>query len=136
VSGGEVQIRAGASRGVARPAVVLDANALMLPFQFRINLDAELARILGTCDVYVPSPVVHELERIAAKDRKARGALELAARYRTYDTDRPGDLAVLAAAEALNAVVVTNDRGLLAALRARGIPRIRLRSKTHLELET
>ena len=121
---------------MARPRVVLDANALMLPFQFPINLDAELGRILGACDVYVPSSVVRELQRVAARDRRARGALELAAKYATHETRRTGDGAVIAAAEALGAHVVTNDRALLAALKARGIPRIRLRSKSHLELET
>ena len=43
---------------MARLRVVLDANALMLPFQFSINLDVELGRLLGECDVYVPSSVV------------------------------------------------------------------------------
>ena len=119
---------------MARTRVVLDANALMLPFQFRVNLDAELARLLGECEVYVPSGVVRELERLAAEDRTAKGALSLAAKYRMHETPERGDAAVVAAAEALRAHVVTSDRGLLAVLRARGIPCVTLRSKTHLVL--
>jgi len=119
---------------VARTRVVLDANALMLPFQFRVNLDAELARLLGDCDVVVPSSVAGELRRLAAKDRAAKGALALAAKYRTHETEERGDRAVVAAAEALGAHVVTSDQGLLAILRDRGIPRITLRSRTHLVL--
>jgi len=119
---------------VARPRVVLDANALMLPFQFRVNLDAELARLLGECETYVPSSVVGELARLAARDRTAKAALALAAKYRTHETTERGDRAVVAAAEALGAHVVTSDQGLLAVLRDRRIPRITLKSRTHLEL--
>ena len=118
-----------------RPRVVLDANALMLPFQFRLNLDAEIQRVLGACDVYVPASVVRELERVAPRDRAARSALALAAKYRTTEVDAKGDAAVIAAARSLDAHVVTNDRALLAALRAEGIPRISLRSRNHLVLE-
>jgi len=107
----------------------------MLPFQFRINLDAQLARLLGAYDVFVPSSVIRELGRVARRDRKAKGALALAAKYAVYDTTKTGDAGVVAAAEALQAYVVTNDRGLLTVLQARGIPRIRMRSKSHLALE-
>ena len=34
--------------------VLLDANALLMPFQFRINLEAELRRLLGDVDIVVP----------------------------------------------------------------------------------
>ena len=120
---------------VARPRVVLDANALMLPFQFRVNLDAELDRLLGGPEVYVPSSVLRELERLATRDRTAKSALRLAAKYKVHETDATGDRAVIAAAEALDAYVVTSDRALLEMLRARGILRITLRSKSHLVLE-
>ncbi len=132
----EVQISVGVWSRVPRPRVVLDANALMLPFQFRLNLDAELRRVLGACDVYVPASVVRELERVAPRDRAARSALALAAKYRVAAVDGKGDLAVIAAAKALGAHVVTNDRALLAALRAEGVPRISLRSRNHLVLES
>jgi len=38
--------------------VVLDANALMMPFQYRINIDMELQRLLGNPAVYVPTSVI------------------------------------------------------------------------------
>ncbi len=121
---------------MAKARVVLDANALMMPFQFRINLDAELLRLVGECEVYVPASVVRELRRLARERRMAKAAAELAARYLTYETRRPGDAAVLEAAEALGAAVVTNDAVLLETLRRRRIPRITLRSRTHLALES
>lgn len=119
---------------MARTRVVLDANALMLPFQFRVNLDAELTRLLGTYDAFVPSSVLGELRRLAARDRAAKAALALAAKYRTHETEERGDRAIVAVATHLGAHVVTSDRGLLAALRELRIPRITLRSKTHLVL--
>ena len=42
--------------------VLLDSNALLMPFQFPIHLDAELRRLLGDVEVVVPEPVLAELE--------------------------------------------------------------------------
>lgn len=107
----------------------------MLPFQFRLNLDAELARLLGECDVFVPSSVIRELNRVASRDRTAKAALALAAKYAPHAANLTGDAAVIAAAKALGAYVVTSDGALLAALREQGIPRITLRSRSHLVME-
>jgi len=117
------------------PAVVLDANALRMPFQFRVNLDAELLRLLGECDVVVPEAVIGELRRQAADDREAQAALRLAAKYRTVPGPGRGDESVVLLAQKLGAVVVTNDAGLLFQLRRLGIPRISLRARNHLVLE-
>ena len=45
------------------PKVVLDTNALLLPFERSINIDAQLRSLLGQCDVYVPGPIVGELQK-------------------------------------------------------------------------
>src|SRR5207247_5187201 len=58
-------------------AVVLDANALLLPFQFRVNLEAELRRLLGEHEILVPSAVLDELKGLARSLREARSALKL-----------------------------------------------------------
>lgn len=110
-------------------AVVLDTNALIMPFQFKINLDDELQRIIGNPEIYVPSSVIHELERMGRKD-----ALKLASRYDKVDVDRKGDEGVLEAAERLDAIVVTNDGELKDRARKKGIPVAFLRGRTHLEL--
>lgn len=130
-----VHIRRARWRRVARPRVVLDANALMMPFQFSVNLDVELRRLVGDCDAVVPSSVVRELARLAPRDRTAKAALALAGKYAVHETAKTGDAAVVEAAVALRAPVVTNDQALLAALQRAGIPRITLRSKSHLVLE-
>jgi rRNA-processing protein FCF1 len=119
----------------AVPHVVLDTNALLMPFQFPVNLEAELRRLMGDCEVVVPRVVLDELRGLAREDRAARAALRLAARYAVAETEATGDAAIVEAAQRLQAAVVTNDTALLAELRRRRIPRIRLRSRTHLVLE-
>lgn len=107
----------------------------MMPFEFRINLDLELGRLLGVCEVFVPSSVIRELEGLAEGNRAARAALRLARKYEGYATERRGDPAIVAAAQSLGATVVTNDARLLKILRRQGVPRILLRSQSHLVYE-
>ena len=116
--------------------VVLDANALMMPFQFSINIDLELERLLGAFEMVVPSSVIVELERLATRQNasEAKGALRLAAKYRTHAIEGTRDDAVLAAAVELGAVLLTNDAGLRRRARAAGLRTICLRGRSHLEL--
>jgi hypothetical protein len=112
--------------------VVLDANALLMPFQFKINLDLELKRLFGYPEVVVPSSVLGELAN--AVDKNSKVALSLAKKYKVIETDLRGDDAVLDMAERLGAAVVTNDRELISRLRECGLRVVRLRSSRHLEL--
>lgn len=115
--------------------VLLDANALLTPFQFRLNLEAELRRLLGDVDIAVPIPVLRELEILAERDRAARSALRLARKYRTMEATGSADDALLDLAQAQRAVVVTLDQPLLDRLRTLGIPRVFLRSRNHFDGE-
>lgn len=115
--------------------VLLDANALLMPFQFQLHLDAELRRILGDVDVAVPTPVLAELSVLAESDRDARSAQRLARNYRTIEVRGSADDALLDLAMERGAVVVTNDQPLLARLEAAGIPRVFLRSRNHLVVD-
>src|SRR5438552_19117561 len=112
--------------------VLLDANALLMPFQFRVNLDREIQRLLGDADFAVPKPVLTELEFLAERDREARAGLRLARRYRVIDATGSADDALLDLAGTNRAVVVTNDQPLLERLREQGVPRLFLRSRNHL----
>ena len=114
--------------------VVLDTNALMLPFQVRLNLDSEIQRILGDAEIYVPSCVLGELKRLARRRWEAKAALRLAEKYRVVDVERLGDSGVMEAAEKLGAYVLTNDEAFISLLRERGIPVIYLR-QNHLICE-
>ncbi len=115
--------------------VLLDANALLMPFQFRINLEAELRRLLGDVDIAVPTPVLEELRLLATHDRDAKAGERLAAKYRPVEGQGSADDALLELGESLHAVVVTNDQPLLDRLKACGVPRAYLRSRSHLVLE-
>ncbi len=114
---------------ISMTKVVLDANALIMPFDSSINLDDELERVIGNPDIYVPSSVIDELRRLNRKD-----ALKLAERYPEIDVEGTKDTGVLEAAEKLDSVIVTNDRGLLERARKKGIPVAFLRGVSHLEL--
>ncbi len=107
-------------------ALVVDANGLLMPFQFHLNLDTEIARLLGDVPVLVPESVLGELERLGTKEAKA--ALALAHKYEVVTTELCGDDAIIDVAERYSAVVLTNDRELIERLKKRAIPVLRLRS--------
>ena len=115
--------------------VLLDANALLMPFQFQVHLDVELRRVLGDVEVAVPTPVLAELALLADHDRDARAAQRLAKNYRVVEGHGSADDALLDLAADRHAVVVTNDQLLLDRLQAAGIPRVFLRSRNHLVAE-
>jgi len=113
--------------------VVLDTNALLMPFEFRLNLDLELKRHLGACQISVPGCVIGELHR--SKNKHAQVALSLARKYPVAETGTQGDAGVIEVARRLNAFVVTNDVILRSKLRKLGIRTIYLRSGNHLTID-
>jgi rRNA-processing protein FCF1 len=112
-------------------SVVLDTNALMMPFQFGINIDIEIRQLLGDVEVLVPSCVTAELKRLKAKESKA--ALSLSGKYRQVQTTLKGDEGVVEAAKEYNAAVVTNDQELISILKKSSIPVIRMRECQRLD---
>ena len=114
--------------------VILDTNALLMPFEMRMNLDLAVASLLGDAKMVVPGPMVGELKNLNSKH--ARAALALARKYDIVQTDASGDGAIIEAAIRLGAYVLTNDKELRRQLRSLRIPIIYLRSGTHLVLET
>ncbi len=123
--------------------IILDANALMMQFQYHVDLETELNRVIpGDYEILVPSAVVGELEALVEKNEgktaeEARLAIELAHTFEVLDTEADdGDTAVIQLAErAEGGVVVTNDKLLRARLRAKGIPNVHMRSKAFLSVE-
>jgi rRNA-processing protein FCF1 len=113
-------------------ALVMDSNGLLMPFQFRLNVDKEIRRLLGEVRVLVPSSVLGELCRMDTKEAKA--ALALAAKYERVETSLDGDDAVIDVADRYSAAVLTNDRELIGRLKVRSIPVLRLRSGRFLVL--
>ena len=101
-----------------------------MPFQFKINIDKEIARLLGDVPIVVPSSVMEELSGLA--DTGAKAAAALATKYEVVATDQRGDDGVVDVASRLSAAVVTNDRELISKLKHRRIPVLRLRSGRYL----
>ncbi len=122
--------------------VLLDANALMMPSQFQIDLFDELRMLLGSFEPVVLSGVIHELEGLSrAKGRDgaaARLGLSLAeqcAVVGSADLESTSvDAQVIEYAAKKSCYVVTNDRRVRDALFARGIGVISLRNQKKLEL--
>lgn len=114
--------------------VLFDANALMMPFQFNINIDLEIERLVGPFQGLVPSAVLAELRGLSVSEDVARSALRLAEKYDTVDVRSSSDVALVELAKELDAVVVTNDKAVIAALKREGLRWIRLKSGTHLIL--
>jgi uncharacterized protein len=122
--------------------ILLDANALMMPVQFRIDILDELRSLLGSFEPVVLSGVIRELSGLS----KAKGRDRAAARHGLVLGERctiveSGDQnsesvdAQMIEYAARNAcMVVTNDRHVRDALLARGIGVISLRNQKKLEI--
>ena len=113
--------------------VILDTNALLMPFEIRMNLDLEIQRVLGDVRFIIPGPIIGELKHL--KHKYSKVALELARRYDIIQTEATGDAAIIELAERTGAFVLTNDRELRNELRKKGIPLVYLRSGNHLVAE-
>ena len=86
------------------PLVLLDTNALFMPFQLGLDLEGEIERVLGRCRVAVPRVALAELGAMADSVRDGRAALQLARRFEVVETTGLGDDAVVDAALVTGAV--------------------------------
>jgi len=102
-----------------------------MPFQFNINLDLEIERLLGDIEKLVPSSVIDELRKLDIEE--AKSALSLAEKYRQVDVEESGDMGIKEAAQRFDAAVVTNDQELIEILRKSSVPVIRMRGRQHLD---
>lgn len=112
--------------------VILDANALFIPFQFGVNLTEGLKELLGEgIEIIVPSSVVEELERLPGEDWRRRAALKLARGFRVVKAEGKGDRAIIELARRLGLPVVTQDKELKKRLKAEGLKVITLRERSY-----
>ena len=119
--------------------VVLDTNALILPFERRIRIESELERLLGPWSGLVPSPCLLELERIAkeesgARRDRAKMARQFAARFERVEAQGRADEATIQVAKERGAHLFTNDLEVIRSAKAANIPVIRLKGLSHLML--
>ncbi|MFX1297757.1 MAG: PIN domain-containing protein, partial [Promethearchaeota archaeon] len=127
-------------RNPKKKIVVLDSSAIMMLFEFNIDLEDELTRLLGKFQVIVPSPIFIELKYLSeqGKGKKrliAKPSLKLIEKYEIIKTEETGDDSVLLLAKELNGIVITNDRNLRNRVKKIGLHTIYLRGKNRLVLE-
>ena len=110
-------------------------------FEFSIDWEKELFRLLDGYCIVVPTEVIKELEVLSkqtasARKLKAVASLKLAERYETVETIAGNaDDAIIEAAKKTHGVVVTNDTELRKRLNHDSNPVVFLRGKKKLALE-
>ena len=119
--------------------VILDSSALLSFFEFSVDWQNQLGRLLGGYRLVVPTAVIHELRILATQNRggkKVAAALKLIENYETIDEDaRSADEALVNIAEKTRGIVVTNDAELRNRLKDRGLAVIFLRGKKKLAFD-
>ena len=113
--------------------IIIDTNALVMQMEYRIDFEGELMALLGNFEIIIPTTVIHELKNIKAKHTKA--ALKIAQRYRTVESVKSGDEAIISLALKLNAIVLTNDRELRRRLIDLGQKVIYIRQRSYLAMD-
>ncbi len=124
--------------------ILLDANFLMMPAQFKVDIFSEIDRL---CDfpyeLVVPEAVVKELEKIKAGQKgsaAARLALQLLEAKKVKvmrsksKTLKNADKIILDTANKEEYIAATQDKALKRLLRQKKVPLIVLRQKSHLKL--
>ena len=140
--------------------VILDTNALFVPFKFKINLDSELCRLFGEYEIIIPSCVFQEAKRLQGTEKFGSKAFALAQskvppdwykefeaelfskksedetkiQHRETYNENYVDNKILQIAKALDGIVITNDKAFLKRLNEVGIRTILLRSRKYLKL--
>ena len=123
--------------------VILDTSAILMCFEFSIDLDSQILDLLGKCKIKIPKPIYDEINILSnhakgIKKIKAKAALKLIKKYKIISKDEiveSGDDAIIQYAKNLSAYVVTNDKNLRKRLKNELIPVIFLRGKQKLFLE-
>ena len=120
--------------------ILLDSNAVMMLFEFSVDLEGELTRLFGKFKIIIPKPIINELKFLSehGKGRKkhiAKPALKLIEKYDIIDACGKGDQVVLDLAKKLNCIVLTNDKKLRSKLKKLSLHDVYLRGKSKLVLE-
>jgi rRNA-processing protein FCF1 len=112
----------------------------MMVFEFSINLEDELTRLLGKYHIIIPKPIHDELTYLAQhgtgkKRQIAKPSLDLIKNFEILDSEGDADDSVLFLAKKHNGVVVTNDKNLRKRAKNVSLKTIFLRGKQRLMLE-
>src|SRR4030042_6836641 len=115
--------------------VILDSSAIMMLFEFSIDLEKELTQLLDSHDIVIPKTVVNELKLLSKKEQtgkkkmKAKASIKFIEKYEVVDVkSENADDSIVELAKETNGVVVTNDKELRKRLKERSVPTIFLRA--------
>lgn len=124
-----------------RIKVIFDANALMIPGQFGVDIFSEIEVVLGSYESLTLEDVLSELKGISTgKGRDssaARVGIMLSKRCRVVSGPYSGltvDDRIISYAEYCGGIVATNDRGLKERLLDKNIDVITLRKQKTFEI--
>ena len=133
------------TKPVKKLRIILDANALFVPVQFKIDILEELKKLLNrNFEPILLSPTRRELERITVEGspetRKQAGyALKLVEKCTFLEVQQekntPTDDLIVQVASKHKYAVFTNDRQLRNRLRDINVPVIYVRQKSRLEID-
>ena len=118
--------------------VVFDSSAILMLFEYNINLKQELVKLLGNYKIVVPSKIVEELKFLSEKGKGkkkqyAKPALLLIKNYNIIiDKSKNADDSVLNVAKKLNGVIFSNDKELKKKAKKEKIKTIFMRNKKYL----
>lgn len=120
--------------------VILDSNAIMMLFEFNINLDEELKRLIGNYKIIIPKTIYNELKFLSENGKenkrlKAKPALDLIKNFKLVDADGKPDDSLIILAKKYNGIIVTNDKKLRKDIKNNSLKTIYLRNKSKLVLE-
>ena len=120
--------------------VILDSSAILMIFEFSIDIEKELSRILGSYKIIVPKTIFKELKNLSEygsgkKKNIAKPALKLIERYEIVeDKSRFGDDSVIELAKKYNGIVFSNDKEIRKKAKNENIKTIFLRAKNYLAI--
>jgi rRNA-processing protein FCF1 len=120
--------------------VILDSSAILMIFEFSIDIEKELTRILGSYKIIVPKTIFKELKNLSEygsgkKKHIAKPALMLIERYEIVeDKSRFGDDSVIELAKKYNGIVFSNDKEIRKKAKNENIKTIFLRGKNYLAI--
>jgi len=119
--------------------VVIDTNFMLIPFQFSVDIKAELDRILDfNYRIYTLDGVLKELEVLSKEKgqsgRAAKASLEMAKDFPTLTANGDIDDTLLRLASN-DTIICTNDRILKEKIKRKGAPVIYLRQKKYLMID-
>ena len=121
--------------------VILDSSAVLMIFEFSVDLEDELTRLLGRHKIVIPKSVFDELRFLSQQQdgrrrQIAKAAMQFIKKFEIVNTKiENADDAIFNLAKETDWVVVTNDKELRKRLRNVLLPVIFLRGKKTLMLE-